>query len=92
MRNNSKSITNKHLGVENQFGEGLEKILLNVGDAEGGETGLVDSLHAVDHGEDVGGVGGVDVVLAPAPAVQTAVQAEGLHLRSQKGGPHDLPG
>ena len=76
-----KEITNKYLGVENQFREGLEEVLLNVGEAEGNETGLVDPLHAVDHGEDVGGVGGVDVVLAAAPAVQTAVQTESLHLR-----------
>ena len=85
---------NKHLGVENQFSERLEEVLLYVGEGEGGEAGLVDPLHALDHGEDVGGVGGVDVqlVVASAPAVQTAVQTEPLQLWSQDGRPDSLSG
>ena len=87
-------INKKHLGVENEFSDGLEEVLLNVGHAEREQTRLVDSLQSVEHGEDVGGVGGVDVVLAgltTAPAVQTTVQTECLHLRSQECCPYRLP-
>lgn len=84
-------INNKDLGVENEFSDGLEEVLLNVGHAEREQTGLVDSLQSVEHGEDVGGVGGVDVVLAHPAREDATVQAESLQLWSQQGRPDDFP-
>ena len=76
---------NTHLGVDDQLGDGLQEVLLYVGDAEGGQAGLLESLQAAHHGEDVGGVGGVDVVLADTPGVDPPVQLEGLQLGGEDG-------
>ena len=79
------------LGVEDEPGDGVQELLLYAGDPEGVQPALLDPLHAVQHEEDVGGVGGVDIEVPRPSHLPPPLHLQQLQLRGQKGRPHDLP-